>query len=101
MQQLPLLPLSTRPTRHLEVKVECVLHQTEFPRKEPKALRNMQADLALVRTLLMDFPGGLVAKAPPSNAGDPGLIPGWGTKIPHASGQLNLCATTTEPLRHY
>ena len=52
----------------------------------------MQADLALVRTLLMDFPGGLVAKAPPSNAGDPGLIPGWGTKIPHASGQLNLCA---------
>lgn len=77
-QQLPFLPLSTRPTRHLEVKVECVLHQTESPRKEPKALRNMQADLALVRTLLMDYPGGLVAKAPPSKCrGDPGLIPGW------------------------
>ena len=30
----------------------------------------------------------------PSNAGDSGLIPGWGTKIPHAVGKLSLCATT-------
>ena len=30
------------------------------------------------------FPGG-----PPSKAGDEGLIPGWGTKILYASGQLN------------
>ena len=30
-----------------------------------------------------DFPGGPVVKNPPSNAGDSGLIPGWGTKIPH------------------
>ena len=30
------------------------------------------------------FPGG-----PPSKAGDAGLIPGWGTKIPYAAGQLN------------
>ena len=28
----------------------------------------------------------------PSNAGDTGWIPGWGTKIPRASGQLSLCA---------
>ena len=39
-----------------------------------------------------DFPGGPVVKNPPSNAGDTGSIPGWGTKIPHATGQLNLCA---------
>ena len=39
-----------------------------------------------------DFPGGLVVKNPPSNAGDAGLIPGWGTKIPHAAGQLSPCA---------
>ena len=26
-----------------------------------------------------------------SNAGDVDLIPGWGTKIPHALGQLILC----------
>ncbi|TEA35916.1 hypothetical protein DBR06_SOUSAS810017, partial [Sousa chinensis] len=45
-----------------------------------------------------DFPGGPVLKNPSSNAGDTGSIPGWGTKIPHATGQLSLCATTTEPV---
>ena len=33
-----------------------------------------------------DFPGDPVVKNPPSNAGDAGLIPGQGTKIPHAVG---------------
>ena len=32
----------------------------------------------------------------PSNAGDVGSVPGAGTKIPHAEGQLNPCATATE-----
>ena len=32
----------------------------------------------------------------PSNAGDTGSIPGQGTKIPHAMGQLSPHATTTE-----
>ena len=32
----------------------------------------------------------------PSNAGDVGSIPGQGTKIPYAAGQLSLRATTTE-----
>ena len=32
----------------------------------------------------------------PSNAGDTSSIPGRGTKIPHAAGQLNLHATATE-----
>ena len=27
-------------------------------------------------------------KNPPSSSGDEGSIPGWGTKIPHALGQL-------------
>ena len=31
-----------------------------------------------------------------SNAGDTGLNPGRGTKIPHAEGQLSLHATTRE-----
>ena len=43
-----------------------------------------------------DFPGGPVVKNQPSNSGDLGWIPGWGTTIPHAVGQLSLCATTTE-----
>ena len=44
-----------------------------------------------------DFPGGPVVQNLPSNAGDTGLIPGRGTKIPHAAGQLSLRAATTEP----
>ena len=43
-----------------------------------------------------DFPGGPVVKNLLSNAGDMGLIPGWGTKIPHTMEQLNLRATTRE-----
>ena len=44
-----------------------------------------------------DFLGGPVVKNPPSKAGDVGLIPGRGTKIPHAAEQLSLHAATTEP----
>ena len=32
----------------------------------------------------------------PCNAGDAGLIPDWGTKIPRAVEQLSLSATTIE-----
>ena len=39
-----------------------------------------------------DFPGGSVVKNLPSNAGDVAMIPGPETKIPHAAGQLSLCA---------
>ena len=53
-----------------------------------------------------DFPGGPAVENLPSNAGDVGLIPDRGTKIPHAAGQLgwacapqlkSLSTTTTEP----
>ena len=43
-----------------------------------------------------EFPGGPVVKNLPYNAGDVGLIPCQGTKLPHATGQLSLHATTTE-----
>ena len=46
-----------------------------------------------------DFLGGPVVKNPPSNAGDTGLIPGWGTKISRATGPLSPHATTTELAR--
>ena len=40
-----------------------------------------------------------MVKNPPLNAGDMGLVLGWGTRIPHAMGQLTLHATvTTEPI---
>ena len=45
---------------------------------------------------MWDSPGGPVVKNPPSNARDVGLIPGLGTKIPHAVGQLGSCAATRE-----
>ena len=40
-----------------------------------------------------------MVKNPPSNAGDAGSIPGRGTKIPHAVGQLSLHAAANEALR--
>ena len=40
-----------------------------------------------------------MVKNPPSNAGDAGSIPGRGTKIPHAAGQLSPRAATTELTR--
>ena len=43
-----------------------------------------------------DFPGGPLVKNLPYNAGDVGLIPGQGTEIPHAVGQLSPRDTTTE-----
>lgn len=44
-----------------------------------------------------DFPSRPMVKNPPSNAEDPGSIPGWGSKIPHTSGQLHRRTATTEP----
>ena len=41
---------------------------------------------------LRDFSDDSVVKNMPSNAGNTGTIPGQGTKVPHAMGQLSLCA---------
>ena len=53
-----------------------------------------------LREKLRDFLGGPLVRNPPSNAGNVGVIPGGGTKIPHAAGKLSPCATTTEPACH-
>ena len=47
--------------------------------------------------LKQGLPGGPVVKNSPCNAGDWGLIPGQGTKIPHPVGQLSLSATLESP----
>jgi len=44
-----------------------------------------------------DGPGDPVLKSLACNAGDLGLIPGPGTKIPHASEKVSPLATITEP----
>ena len=36
----------------------------------------------------MGFPGGSVVKNPPANAGDVGLIPGWGRSPREINGNL-------------
>ena len=46
-----------------------------------------------------DFPGGPGVKTLPSNAGDPGSISGWGTKVPHAAGTKPITTTTEAPTR--
>ena len=43
---------------------------------------------------------GPVVKNLTSNAEDAGSIPGQGTKIPHATGQLSLHAKTRQSTRH-
>ena len=43
-----------------------------------------------------DFPGGPVLRIHPPIQGTRPSIPGWGTKIPHAAGQLSPRATTRE-----
>ena len=45
--------------------------------------------IEIIKKRKWDFPGGPVVKNPPSNAGDSSLIPGLGTKISHATGQLS------------
>ena len=45
-----------------------------------------------------NFPGGPVVNNPPCNAGDTGSVPGRGTKIPHATGQLRPQTAVTEPV---
>ena len=44
-----------------------------------------------------DFLGGPVAKNLPFYTGDVVSIPGYGTKIPHTSGQLSSHAATAKP----
>ena len=45
---------------------------------------------------LETYPGVPVVTNPPCNARDTGSIPGPGTKIPHAKGQLSLLTATRE-----
>ena len=47
-----------------------------------------------------DFPGGPAIKNLPCNAGDASSIPGQGTEVPQASGQLSVSIATTELTDH-
>ena len=47
------------------------------------------------KKMVQDFPGGPGVENSSASAGDTGLIPGLGTKIAHAQGQINPRAATT------
>ena len=49
-----------------------------------------------IKRISRDFPGHPVVKNLPSSVGDVGSIPSQRTKIPCATGQLNLYVATTE-----
>ena len=49
----------------------------------------VECSFVVLIILLGNFYGGSVVKNPPCNAGESGSIPGQGTKIPHAEGQLS------------
>ena len=41
------------------------------------------------KSMRREFPGGPVVKTLPSNVGGASTIPGWGSKVPHASQTKN------------
>ena len=47
-----------------------------------------------------DFPDDPVVKNLPSNAGDTSSVPGWGTEIPHYTGQLSPHTATRKKVPH-
>ena len=55
---------------------------------------NQEGD-EILHIRFLDFLGGPVVKEPASQCRRHGLDP-WSRKIPHASRQLSLCATTAE-----
>ena len=59
-----------------------------------------QGSLHKLRKVSWDFPGGPMVKNLPCNTEDTGSLPGQGTKIPHAAGQLSPHASTRESLGH-
>ena len=67
---------------------------------DPSALFSAWENTKLPKeiTVCGNFPGNLVVKKLPCNAGDTGSIPSQGTKIPHAQEQLSQRSTTTEPM---
>ena len=61
---------------------------------EPKHLDFMSPKDLPFKKNFRDFPHGSVVKNPPYNVGNSGSIPGRGTKITRATGQLRSSATT-------
>ena len=108
----PLLSLRNTPppSIHSEPRVKplyllaCTVPKEVFPFSQVNANLS-QKDVGKKLTVLqgftrkghLDFPGGPVVKNLSCNEGDAGSIPGQGTKIPHAVGQLSPRAAMKDP----
>ena len=68
-----------------------IISLNAYNRKEERSKKNYLS--FYLKELDRDFPGGPVVENSPCSAGDTGLIPGQGTKIPHAAEQLGPRAT--------
>ena len=74
--------------------IESALQVDSLPSEPPR----QSSVLLYLKTLSasQDFPGGPVVKNPPSNAGDMGSIPGWGTQILQAAKNILPSTTKTQ-----
>ena len=93
LQPARLLSLQDFPGKNTGVGCHFLLQGIILTQKLSLCLLHWQADF-----LQLSHPENPVVKNVSCNAGDAVLIPGQGTKIPHATEQLSLLATTTEPM---
>ena len=97
-QRVPNKMNTNRPTpRHIIIKMTKVKVKILKAAREKQRVNEKGTPIKLISLQKHyrpgDFPGGPVVKNPPSNAGDMGSVPGRGTNIPHAAGQLSPFAT--------
>ena len=81
----------------LQVKKQGVVHPGTRPGTDSLVGERDAEEVTYKVSGIRDFPGGPVVKNPFSVAGDVSSIPGWGTKILHAKGQLCLYTSTKIP----
>ena len=85
--------------RKIGILIDHTNSQKVFPSKNYQ-LAYPKNGIFYIKMIVKELRGGPVVKNLPSNAGDTGSIPGQGTKISHATGQLRPHATTTELTCH-
>ena len=65
-----------------------IQHKSNEELRQPKIINKLiKTIISSIKHLQWDFPGGLIVKNLPCNAGDTGLINGWGSKIPYTTEQ--------------
>ena len=80
------------------LQIQCSHQHLQILSKNFKFFQRILKCISFIKqnkTKLLDFPDGPVVRNPLANAGDTGFSP-WSGKIPYATGQLSLWATTTE-----